>query len=103
MDGQQTLLYTSADSRRVDAGVQIEDASVLAHFPLTVDSSSVVVCRRGAVAAKDELAVLDGYFHALLAYAWHLDLQSKSVGILMKVYNRSEILNALSRFSFNWC
>ena len=103
MDGQQTLLYTSADSRRVDAGVQIKDAPVLAHFPLTIDRSSVVVCRRGAVAAKDELAVLDGYLHALLAYAGHLDLQSKSVGILMKVYNRSEILNALSRFSFNWC
>jgi hypothetical protein len=103
MDGQQTLLYVSADSRRVDAGVQIENASELAHFPLTVDSSSEVVRRRGAVAAKDELALLDGYLHALLAYAWHLDLQSKSVGILMKIYNRSGILNALSRFSFNWC
>jgi hypothetical protein len=103
MDGQQTLLYTSVDSRRVDAGVQIEDAPVLAHFPLAVDSSSKVVCRRRAVASKDELTVFNGYLHALLAYAWHLDLESKSVRVLMKIHDRSEILNALSRFSLNWC
>jgi hypothetical protein len=103
MDGQQTLLYTSADPRRVDAGIQIEDAPVLAHFPLAIDRSSEVVRRDGSVATKDELAVFNGYLYALFAYARHLDLQSKSVCILMKIHNRSEILNALSRFSFNWC
>ena len=61
MDGKQTLLYTSADPRRVDAGIQIENAPVLAHFPLAIDRSSEVVLRDGSVATKDELAVLNGY------------------------------------------
>jgi hypothetical protein len=103
MNGQQTLLNTSADSRRVDAGVQIKDAPVLAHFSLAIDRSSEVVRRGSAVATKDELAVFNGYLDSLLAYSWHFDLQNKSVRILMKVHNRTEILNALSRFSFNWC
>ena len=103
MDGQQTLLYMSAYSSRVDAGIQIEYTAILTHFPLTVDSSSKVACRGGAMTTKDELAVLDGYLHALLAYAWHFDFQSESVRILMKIHSRSEVLNALSRFRFNWC
>ena len=103
MDGQQTLLYASTDPRRVDAGIQIEDAPVIAHIPLAIDRSSEVVRRDGAVATKDELTVFNGYLYALFADARHLDLQSKSVRILMKIHNRSEILNARSRFSFNWC
>jgi hypothetical protein len=103
MDGQQTLLYVSADSRRIDAGVQIEDASVLTHVPLAINRSSEIAWRGGAMATKDEFAVLHGHLHALLAYAWHLDFQSKSVRILMKIHDRSGILDALSRLSFNWC
>jgi hypothetical protein len=103
MNGQQALLNASADSCRVDTGVQIKNTPVLTHLSLVIDSSSEVVCRGGPMATKDELTVFDGYLHALLAYAWHLDLQSKSVCVLMKVHNRSEILNALSRFRLNWC
>ena len=103
MDGQQALLYTSADPRRVDAGIQIENAPILAHLAFTIDRSSKVVCRGGAMATKDELAVCNGYLYALLAHTGHLDLQGKSVRILVKIHNRSEILNALSRFGFSWC
>ena len=74
MNGQQALLYASADPCRVDAGIQIENTPVIAHFPLAIDRLSEVVRRDGAVATKDELTVFNGYLYALLAYAGHLDL-----------------------------
>jgi hypothetical protein len=103
MDGEQTLLYTSADARRVDAGIQIENPPVLTNSSLAMNSSSKVVRQSGAMAAKDELPVFNGHFYALFAYAWHFDLESKPVRVLMKVYNGREIFNALAAFRLGCC
>jgi hypothetical protein len=102
MDGQQALLNAGADSRRVDARIEIENAAVLANFPFTMHGISEVA-RRGAMATEDELSVLNGHIDPLLAYPGHLDFKSESIRILVKVHRRREIFHALSAFGFGWC
>jgi hypothetical protein len=100
MNGQQTLLDASADSRCVDARIEIEDTAILAGFPFAMHGSSEV-SRRRPMSAEDQLSVLNSHFHALLVNAGHLNLERKSVGILMKVHERREILHALSGFTLS--
>jgi hypothetical protein len=102
MDGKQTLLNASTDPRRVDARIKIENPAVIAGFPLAMHGPSGIA-RLDWVTAEDELSVLHGHLDTLLVYAGHLSLESKPIGILMKVHDRREILDAPCRFTLGWC
>lgn len=102
MNGQQALLDSSSDSRRVDTRVEIKNTAVIAGFPLPMHRLSEIA-RCGSMAAEDQFSILYGHLHPLLAYSGHLDFESKPVAILMKVHDRRDIFNALSRFTFGWC
>ena len=102
MNGQQALVDASADSRRVDAWVEIKNPTISAGFPLAMHRFSEIT-RRGSMATEDEFSVLYGHLHTLLAYSGHFDLESKPIGILMKVYNGPNVFNTLSRFTPGWC
>jgi hypothetical protein len=98
MDSQQTLFNASADFRRIDAGIEIENAAEFASLSFTMHRSPEFT-RQRSVAAEDQFAVLDGDFHALLVHAGHFHFESVTVSILVKVNTRREILHALSRFN----
>jgi hypothetical protein len=102
MDGQEALLNAGADSRRIDARIEIENAAVLASFPLTMHGLSEIA-RHGAMAAEDQLSVLNSHIHPLLVYPGHLDFESEPVRILVKVHQGREIFHALRAFAFGWC
>ena len=98
MDSQQPLFNASADFRRVDAGIEIENAAILASLSFTMHGSPEFA-RQRAVAAEDQFAVLDGDFDTLLVYAGHFHFESVPVSILVKVHAGREILHALSHLT----
>ena len=98
MDSQQTLFNASADFRRIDAGIEIENAAEFASLSFTMHRSPEFT-RQRPVAAEDQFAVLNGDFDALLVHAGHFHFESVTVSILVKVNTRREILHALSRFT----
>lgn len=102
MNGQQALVDASADSRRVDTRVEIKNPTVSAGFSLAMHRLSEIA-RRGSVATEDQFSLLYGHLYALLAYSGHFDLESKPIGILMKVNNGRNVFNTLSRFTPGWC
>jgi hypothetical protein len=102
MNRQQALVDASADSRRVDAWVEIKNPTVSASFSLAMHRFSEIA-RRGSMATEDEFSVLYGHLHALLAYSGHFDLESKPIGVLMKIHNGRNVFNTLSRFTPGWC
>jgi len=91
MDSQQTLFNTGADFRRVDAGIEIENAAVLADLSFTMHGSPEFT-RRQPVATEDQFSVLNGDLHTLLVHAGHFHF-------LVEVHRRREILHALSHLA----
>ena len=101
MDSQQPLFNASADFRRIDAGIEIENAAVFTGLSFTMHGSSEFA-RREPVAAEDQFAVLNGDFYTLLVYARHFHFESVPVSILVKVHPGRKVFHALSRLTLGF-